>query len=203
VKEAEVRELYSETRQRGEAGRQEALKEERRESGEVERFRQQLESWAGCCVLCRLKGEKEKYHEREGCKYGETSEWEDMESAVRLTEDEMFKKKRFERYACCYFCGIPQGICGRWRATDKDGGSFEGVVGKRCQYKGVLAKIYTGLLAWHGEEGGRVVRRALAQDNRRVVEVYEWLGKRIKWGGLEASNMCRVCVYLGELEKRE
>jgi hypothetical protein len=90
-------------------------------------------------------------------------------------------------------------------ADDDDGGRFRQVRGVRCQYEGTLVSMYVGLMMGYTEEATKVVEEMMGkdrfdgQDRKRW---YRWFGRLIMWGGIQASQMCRVCLYLGQLEER-
>lgn len=171
--------------------------ETRKQGDEVDAFRRQLESWA-CCLVCRVERDEEQGHEMGACPMQGTEAWEACRDGLEVIEEEMFRKKRFERYSGCFYCGLPQGLCDRWAATDDDGGRFARAEGGSCQYEGVLVRMYVGLMFIRGEAGLAAVREMAERDgvDSDVVSWYKWLGRRVRWGGVEASELCRVCVYL-------
>ena len=139
----------------------------------------------------------------EGCPRRGGEEWAGLDEAVRTVTKEMFGLKRMEDFAGCFFCGVPQALCGRWVADDGDGRRFRQVKGGRCQYKGTLVKMYLGLMMGYRAEATEVMEAMMREDGvdgEDTSRWYVWLGRMIEWGGIQASKMCRVCVYLGRLE---
>lgn len=56
-------------------GRQQVAQAAMRESREVEDFKEQLESWAGCCTFCRSTGLEVRDHQMEGCPDRGSERW--------------------------------------------------------------------------------------------------------------------------------
>ncbi|KAM7210561.1 hypothetical protein V8F06_014061 [Rhypophila decipiens] len=110
-----------------------------------------------------------------------------------------------DRFSSCFSCGVPQALCNQWKEEEGDGGRFQQVLGGRCQYQGLLILILVGSMVKYGEQAMRVVEEMMDKegvDGRERVGWYKWFAKVISWGGIQASQVCRVCVYLGRLEKR-
>lgn len=185
------------------AERQQAA-EARRQGDEVEAFRQLVESWTGCCVVCRVERGEGRDHEMEACPMRGTEEWEMYMEGIEVTEREMFGRRRLERYSGCFFCGLRQELCNTWTGKDDDGGQFEKAQGGGCQDKGVLVGMYVGMMVAHGEAGFAMAKGLAERDgvDRDDVEGwYKWLGRRVGWGGLEAKEVCRVCLYVDGIEQ--
>jgi superfamily II DNA helicase RecQ len=182
----------------GEARRREV----QREAEEVEGFRQMVESWVDCCVVCRLAGQENVYHAAEHCPEQESEVWEDIRDGVALMEQELFTKRQMEKFAGCFDCGMPQAMCGRWVVVDDDGGRFERVGQGRCQYEGLLIRLYVGFMVCYGGDGLGLVEKVAREEgfSGEPGQWYKWFGKRIIWGGIESSRLCRICYRLGQLE---
>ena len=169
----------------------------RRQYEEVEYFRQQVESWATCCIVCRASTGGVDDHAREACPFRDMRIWESLRERQERVREEMFKKKRLARHAGCFQCGMPQAICGRWIGRGEDGGVLE-ERRQRCTYDGVLVQMFTGLVYRCGLEVMREVREEAGFGRDKEGEFFVWLGRRVEWGGIEASEMCRVCVLIGK-----
>ena len=169
----------------------------RRQYEEVEYFRQQVESWATCCIVCRASTGGVDDHAREACPFRDKRIWESLRERQERVREEMFKKKRLARHAGCFQCGMPQAICGRWIGRGEDGGVLE-ERRQRCTYDGVLVQMFTGLIYRCGLEVMREVREEAGFGRDKEGEFFVWLGRRVEWGGIEASEMCRVCVLIGK-----
>jgi hypothetical protein len=67
----------------------------------------------------------------------------------------------------------------------------------------VLAEGLIGILVVREEMGGRVmVERMIAEDGVEVGNLdrrWRWFGKKIRWGGLETNNLCRVFYLVNKL----
>jgi hypothetical protein len=172
------------------------------EGEELARFVKQLESWSGCCTVCRAGGEVQG-HEIQACPKRGSEEWSMVDEGIRVTTKELFGKRQMARFSGCFHCGLPQSLCDRWE-EDGDGGRFKEVRGRSCQYKGVLVGMYVGLRARYGDEATRVVEEMKMQGGHGGGERgYAWFGGLIRWAGLQASRMCQVCARLGALENAE
>jgi superfamily II DNA helicase RecQ len=98
----------------------------RREGEELARFIRQLESWAGCCAVCRSSGEVQG-HEMSECPNRRTAEWRMVDEGIRVVTRELFGKRQMERFSGCFHCGLPQALCERWEeAEDGDGSERRG-----------------------------------------------------------------------------
>lgn len=172
---------------------------------EAEEFREQLERWAGRCVVCHLEERREEHHGMEACPWKGRETWEAVDRYMARMEDGLFTKQRFAQFSACFPCGLPQRICSRWEAADDDGGTFRRVKGADCQYKGMMVKIYGGALACIlpgaaelTEEMRQASGRAMDGDD----EWFKWLGQKITWGGMETNRACqwmhRWCRLLEE-----
>jgi superfamily II DNA helicase RecQ len=179
-----------------------AERETMEEGREVEGFREQLASWAGCCVVCRLGGAEEDCHEMDECPRQNEEKWATVELGIRTIEEEMFQRRRLERFSGCFQCGLPQAICERWVAADEDGGMFTQLGGGNCQYQGLIAKVYAGVYTYCTEEAEEVMRAMMGRDEldgKLGLEWYTWLGGRIRWGGLETNRLCRGLYQLSRM----
>jgi hypothetical protein len=171
------------------------------EAEEVEGFRQMLMSWDGCCMVCQFN-RQEWYHEVEDCPGQDDGSWEVIQTGLETMEIEMFRKKQFESFTGCFDCGMPQWICQRWRVMDDDGGRFERVQEGYCQYKGLLLRVYVGLMVRFQEEAISIEEMMTEEGYSGVwEEQYGWFRGLIKWGGLQSSRLCRVCYRLWQLER--
>jgi superfamily II DNA helicase RecQ len=109
----------------------------REEGQEIAEFEEQLRKWANGCPLCKLQKRRQQQHRLEDCKHPEL---ESVLHGVHSMTEEMQGKKRFDKFSCCFDCGVPQAICQKWKQKDRQGW-FEKVAGVECQYKGVLIAV--------------------------------------------------------------
>ena len=86
-----------------------------------------------------------------------SEEWVKIESKIETVSGELFRKKRMERFSGCFYCGVPQALCGRWREEGVNGRRFKQIRGADCQYKGVLVRILVGSIEYNQEAGMEVV----------------------------------------------
>jgi hypothetical protein len=53
-------------------------------------------------------------------------------------------------------------------------------------------------------EAGRVSRKMMEEAGYgERDETQDWLGRLVSWGGMQASQLCRLCVYLERGSKLE
>ncbi|KAK3983828.1 hypothetical protein QBC44DRAFT_390842, partial [Cladorrhinum sp. PSN332] len=165
--------------------------EQSEEALEVERFREILEEWATGCRWCMATGEEERVyggHGLEECT-------EEDSGVIREAVERVRGKIRWEKYSGCFDCGIPQGICERYRA--KVDGGYERVRGGRCQYGRVLIESVVSMWGANGGEAGsffqeRMRQRGVEWDGKDEGELGKWMGRKVRWGGLESNEMCRA-----------
>jgi superfamily II DNA helicase RecQ len=171
--------------------RTQMINEQRQEAIEVSQFRQQLEQWVGRCPLCHLQGRKEQQHRLEDCQHPEVNA---VLEAVTAMATEMQAKKRFAPLSCCYTCGVPQVICQRWKQQQEQGW-FEEDLTVRCQYPRVVVPVVAVILrAWHSNDTD-VMHAWMKEDMVDTTieeERFKWFGRKVIWGGIEATNLCKV-----------
>jgi superfamily II DNA helicase RecQ/uncharacterized C2H2 Zn-finger protein len=184
--------------------RTQLINEQRQEAMEVSKFRQQLEQWVDRCPLCHLQGRKEQQHRLEDCQHPEIHI---VLEAVTTMTTEMQTKRRFARFSCCHTCGVPQVMCQRWRQQEEQGWFEEDPTG-RCQYPGVIIPVVAVILqAWHSNDTDIIyawMKKDMV-DITVVEERFKWFGQKVMWGGIEATNLCKVfyrfvCMIELELE---
>lgn len=184
---AEELEFYTQEQQR--AWAQHVVTEQRRQEGrEVEMLAVFLERWKLHCPLCLVRGDESRGHHIQEC----LAEGADL---VREGVEDLRKRIRFEPFSCCYYCHVPQAICqrwelggdeGRWRKSSSQGCQFEGVV-----MEGVIGALHVaekwviGLIYDMAQEDGVDIK---AGDDTP----HKWLGRRLEWGGIEASRLVQV-----------
>jgi RecQ family ATP-dependent DNA helicase len=179
--------------------RTQIINQERQEAIEVSEFRQQLERWVDRCPLCHLQGRREQQHRLEDCQHPDL---ETVLGEVATMTIEMQAKERFERFSCCYECGVPQAICQKWKA--KDEGGYEEDQTVQCQYAGVVIPIVATILrAWHCDDTD-IIYKWMREDSVDMAipeEPFKWFGRKVMWGGIEATNLCKVfCRFVSMVE---
>ncbi|KDN59860.1 hypothetical protein CSUB01_11029 [Colletotrichum sublineola] len=182
-------------------------RERMQEGGEVDRFLRQLHQVQNSCVLCH--GDKDHdngEHAFSECPRKASGQWGRVEQGIRLTEREMFTKRRFEPFSGCFHCGLPQGVCQRWEAEAGDRGRFS-VGSGTCQFSQALVAMFVaGMSRLPEAVGGRIIEDAMDEegfarddddDEAKAEEaLYRWLGGRTRWAGIEASRLCRVTALV-------
>ena len=166
------------------------------ESMEVEMLRSILEEWSAGCPWCRATGEAEEVwraHGLEGC--------EEVEAEAVIEMVERVKRVvRWEAYSCCFNCGVPQAMCERYETRGAEGG-FRRVEGRGCQYQGVLMRTMVSMWGARGKGGSERLDEWMRMQGAGVEEedtdgMIRWMGRKVRWGGIESNEMCRVVVQL-------
>lgn len=163
---------------------------------EIELLKEMLEVWGSGCQWCRAKGKSEGEclkHSIESCK---ELGIEDIHSGLKV----MSELIRWEKYSCCFGCGIPQGICSSWKMKE-DGSGWVRVTGVRCQFEGVLVKSIISLFrAWPSEMEEWILGLmklegcGLDEESKELSKAVHWMCKKVRWGELESNKMCIVFV---------
>ena len=174
--EVEINEGRGQRRRRG-------WEERRRQAGEsieVERFKEMMGEWLVGCTWCRASGEAgEVYtgHGLEDCEEGEAEGVREMVERVR-------RVVRWERYSCCFDCGLPQEMCAQYETRGPSGG-FRRVAGRGCQYKGVLIQTVVSMWGAAGQEGSTVLYEWIRGQGGQVEEDdidgwFRWMGGKVR-----------------------
>jgi hypothetical protein len=159
------------------------IMEEAAMASELEEY---LESWAECCVICRM-GDEADEHRIEDCPLKKNVGYKEVVGFKTRIEENMFRVGGFEKYSGCFGCGLPYQVCKGWKVMDDDGGKYEKVRGVPCQYKGLLACFYGAACCIFKDE---VV--GLSGQEVGSKGFFQWAGRRIPlWGGMETNEMCR------------
>lgn len=103
---------------------------------EIESLRKQLPRWVGRCRICETEQVDGWTHELMKCPRQQSS-------AAQTVGEEMQRSIRFERFSGCFWCGVPQDICGGWEDNGK--GGYRKVDGGSCQYEGVVLNGILGM----------------------------------------------------------
>ena len=100
---------------------------------------------------------------------------------------------KYERYSCCFQCGLPQEVCQRYEQRASQG-YWQLVSEQQCQYPEVVMPTLIGLTIAGGERFGETSIQRMADEGVDVgsdEEVNGWLGGKIRWGGLESNRLTR------------
>ncbi|KJZ71409.1 hypothetical protein HIM_09197 [Hirsutella minnesotensis 3608] len=157
---------------------------EKMEAGrEAEEFRDQLERWVRRCVVCHLTGQGEALHDMDACPMRDGPTWMATKSNTGFIEEGLFAKRRLADLSGCFWCGIPQSICERWEASDEDRGRFRIVGGGKCQYAGVLVKMFGGAYSKDVSAAKDTMEEMMAEDGLELEDEDRWF----KWLGGKTS----------------
>jgi superfamily II DNA helicase RecQ len=169
------------------------VQQRREEAWGVQRLEEHLEQWMLRCPWCVVRRQDGHGHSIEGCLH---------EGAHAIQEGiaDMQEKVRFEKFSCCFECHVPQAICQQWEPGEGNI-RWERVAGRQCQFMGVVMPAIISAL--YAEEQWVVgVMCDMAEKDGVDIQVdnavYQWLGRRVEWGGVEASRLLQVFCKISE-----
>lgn len=154
--------------------------------GEVKRMLDGMKGRCGSCMAMGMESSHMLYQCREAESLAARKLYKEMKEKIRKT-------KVMEGFSGCSFCFVPQRWCDSWE--NRWEGGFQRRNGVwRCQYQevvlgGLVAGVLQGGEAAAEEmgKGGEVEGFDMKQDREEM----GYLGRRIEWGGLEASVLLR------------
>lgn len=167
-----------------------ARKSRQEEAQEVAEFEGYLRSWVHRCPLCHLQGRSEQLHQLEECPHPE----KDMVvEAVNQMTSRLVDKRQFEFCSCCFQCGVPQSICNHW-VQRPAAGYFNQDKRIPCQFPQVVIPVVGVIFQfWPGDTDQAIEwMKRDGVDVTEVDNVYRWYGRKIWWGGIQATNLCKV-----------
>jgi hypothetical protein len=161
----------------------------RQEMVDVISLEDELHKWREQCPFCVVRGRDETLHSFEACRQAEA---EDIRERCRLLADGF----RYESYAACYHCGIPQAICRRWVRGTKH--KFAQQPRVKCQFPRHFHTVLVVVVSDFGSrEMLRMLREWIRQEDGELfeegddkIELQRW-GTRVAWGGIETSQLVR------------
>jgi hypothetical protein len=88
----------------------------------------------------------------------------------------------------------------KWEANGIGGYRRNNII--RCQYPGVIIPVVA--VIWRVADPGktRAINEWIRQDLVDIEEeeeVFKWFGRKIRWGGIEASKLCKVFYFLASI----
>jgi superfamily II DNA helicase RecQ len=178
-------------------GRQWIMREVRREQRqreciEVQELEGKLQEWHDRCPLCAVHGEESHHHLLSACTQPDGVE-------VQRRSDDLARrvKRRYQKYAACWDCGMPQEICQRW-IRRHDGGWRRREGEGLCQFRSHFhIEVVVAIAEYGRAEWGEMLTRWIREDEGTRLEEMEedeqiqWWGQRIKWGEMETSQLIR------------
>ena len=155
----------------------------------------QLDKWVNKCALCYVQQQMgqqvDVQHTLDQC--GNALQKEVVQEIRGL------ERIRFEPYASCYACGVPQKICMQWKEQANGQGRFGRASGGRCQYQGVVRTSIAAIMiagpdkvvdeqvySWMKAKG-------IEQGKQMMIK---WFGQRVIWGEVEGSILIQVFYKL-------
>ena len=179
--------------------RQTLLQQRQQDFADMEWVRRQLAWWAGRCGICEAAGDGQSGHDIRRCWRAASQPAKEM---IRRIEEKM----RFDDYSGCFWCGVPQAICGRWE--DNGRGGYRRAEGGNCQYSGVLVGGLMGLVYRNeGKVAERWCARLVEQgvEGGQVDELARYLGGKQQLECVESNRLvgefCWITRLLAEQAK--
>jgi superfamily II DNA helicase RecQ len=171
------------------------ISQRQEEAWEVQKLEAYLERWVSQCPLCVM-------HSRDGHGHSIADCSHEGARAVREAIQVLQEEVRFEKFSCCFYCHVPQAICQRWEPGDEQIRWVQ-VPQQRCQFPGVVMPAIISALHVKEQCVVQVMGEMADQegfDHQVPGAIYPWLGRRVEWGGVEASRLlqvfCKICQVL-------
>lgn len=183
--EEEGEEVYRSQQQQRQHVRKRQQSQASQEGHEIAEFQRQLRRWQDRCPMCFMS-QREDSHSLMQCRQENSQSTQEVYMATR----QMIK---YEKYSGCFQCGLPQGICQRYEQR-ANGGFWQLIPGAVCQYDGVVMSTLFGLTIGQKTNVNKEMFGRMKQDGVGIMkdeEVNQWLGGKIRWGGLECNRMVR------------
>ena len=194
----EAEDVYRRQQQQRQQMRQRQQVRASQEGSEIEELGRQLRRWHGRCPMCFGRAEEDR-HELMECEQERSRAAQEVYRRTRAMI-------RYEKYSCCFRCGLPQGLCQRYEQRTSEG-FWQLKARQECQYLEMVMSTLIGLMVGGGADvGGEVIERMRAEgvDSGIDEEVNQWFGGKIRWGGLECNRMTREFYrVVSQVEKRE
>jgi superfamily II DNA helicase RecQ len=182
--EGEMRRTFLRQEQERSIPRARYVQRRQSEAMDMEWLRQQLQWWAGRCVMCSATAagsSASAHHDLGQCRRPESRV---AQEKVRMIEQSI----RFAPYSGCFWCGVPQEVCDGWE--EKSGGGFRKAADRACQFKGVLVAGVVGLaLAYPDRVGERWRRRIMEMGMRSEQDIVRFLGRARATVATECNNL--------------
>jgi superfamily II DNA helicase RecQ len=179
----EARRIFTQQEQERQGPQQKLIRQRQQEFGEMEWLRRQLAWWANRCGICEAAGNGESGHDIRRCWRAESR---NAQESIEAAEKEI----KFEKWAGCWWCGVPQEICNRWE--ENSFGRYQMVRGGDCQYRGVLMGGLWGIVLGYAEVGTQWAERlaGLGVGNREgEMQLIEFMGKKQVLETVESNQL--------------
>ena len=168
---------------------------------ELEELEQQLQRARGKCPSCVHFGIKNDGHSLFWCRE-ESSE--QFRRGYTETKEAIRRERTMEAYSGCMECFLSQAWCQRWKQDERKPGMYRRKTEGRCQFSDVvLSGVTVGLGRKEvvDEMQGRMA--AAGFDMSQETEALKYMGRRRRWGGLEASELLREFYLIGRGSRKD
>jgi superfamily II DNA helicase RecQ len=164
-------------------------------------FEEAVETWRDRCVVCWENG-SDRVHSMEQCPSAGSEDHEVADTWMKTIQRAMFTGMGFAQYSGCFHCGLPQAICQQWAPVMGDERRFQKQPSTRCQYSGVLCKVWAAGFGFYSDEVKGVLQEEGVTDIEDEKAIFHWMGRKRRWCDYETNNMCvvfqRICTILSE-----
>ncbi|KAK4954095.1 hypothetical protein LTR28_006312 [Elasticomyces elasticus] len=153
-----------------------------------------LDRWQDRCPVCVVYQQESVHHALLACEHP-------MANEIRCASIQLRTQIKYDRFAVCFYCHLPQEICDQW--VRRPDGGFRRAPGVRCQYEAtlmfdVVTAVLTGGHTFHAwartihawvieDEGETATGQNMANDSAEI----RWYGRQVIWGGMESSQFVR------------
>jgi hypothetical protein len=165
------------------------------EQMELEWLRQELAGWIGRCHICHRFGyANHDGHELLHCPRVESQ-------AAKTWAGQVKRQIYYEKYSGCFYCGVPQAICHRWRENDQ--GGFTRQWEQACQYEGILIPMVAAML--HGQDASMIQPQwrerlhGFGVDDTDIDQVAQYLGKKTHEQTVERNQLVAEFCWLRQI----
>lgn len=191
VEREEVQPIVDQLQQERERGRRVRLTRLRERHVQEAEFVRLQQRWQGHCMLCVCADEAETQHPLAECPKQGTSEWSDADSNRRHMDEEIWGRRRFQAFSCCFECGWPQGLCPAWKAEATDAQQLRRSKSELCFGKEMLIEAVAGGCTVFEDDVTRWIDVC-----RQEEDMFVWLGRKWMVGKMESNNLCRLWYYI-------
>lgn len=165
--------------------------------------RQQLEG----CIYCRLLDAGPSDHSPEKCTVvSNCARHELLRSQQQALSLKKFlqQRKKIEDFGACFQCMLPQELCRRWE-EDLDG-NWQQRADSQCQYPGIILSTFACALSQHDNRMGEIIQEegylgqvpAAGSTRDEHLQLWAWLGERIKWARVDSIRLCHIYFKIKE-----
>jgi superfamily II DNA helicase RecQ len=146
------------------------------------------------CPVCLVHQQKELHHSLQQCQHPDAQKVQDF---VRQSR----RCVKWDKYSCCWECGVPQAICERYEPHGEQARLFQLRRGMKvaCQYPDTVIPMTAALLLCGPLKLTDVIRASMAADKVQFQDIparTKWLAKRDASSGVEMNVAMRILIRM-------